>query len=71
MKTIKQQPAECSVKKGVLKNFKNFTGKHLCPQAFNFIKKKLYCEVFKNIYFEEHKRTAGSLDNFGYPIKFS
>ena len=34
----------CSVKKGVLKNFANFTGKHLCwslLQACNFIKKRL------------------------------
>ena len=34
----------CSVKKGILKNFANFTGKHLCLsllQACNFIKKKL------------------------------
>ena len=33
-----------SVKKGVLKNFANFTGKHLCwslLQACNFIKKRL------------------------------
>ena len=34
----------CSVKKGILKNFANFTGKHLFSsllQACNFIKKKL------------------------------
>ena len=34
----------CSVKKGVLKNFANFTGKHLywsLRQACNFIKKRL------------------------------
>ena len=34
----------CSVKKGILKNFANFTGKHKCwslLQARNFIKKKL------------------------------
>ena len=34
----------CSIRKGVLKNFANFTGKHLCwslLQTCNFIKKRL------------------------------
>ena len=29
-----KQPRRCSVKKGVLKNFKKFTGKHLCQRLF-------------------------------------
>ena len=45
----------CSVKKGVLRNFAKFTGKHLC----NFLKKETlaqvfsceFCEIFKNIFF--------------------
>ena len=46
----------CSIKKGVLKNFANFTGKHLCwslflitdLQARNFIKKiLLQCFLIK------------------------
>ena len=55
----------CSIKKGVLKNFANFTGKHMCWILFkvcNFIKKGTpaqvisckFCEIFKNTYFEEH-----------------
>ena len=56
-------------KKGVLKNFAIFTGKHLCWSLFadlqvcNFIKKKLQCwccEIFKNTYSEEHLRTTAS-----------
>ena len=44
------QPPRCPVRKGVLKNFANFTGKQLCwslfsimfsIQAYNFIKKRL------------------------------
>ena len=37
----------CSVKKGVLKNFANFTGKHLCWSLFwNFIKNRLQHRCF-------------------------
>ena len=48
----------CSVRKGVLRNFAKFTGKHLCqslffnkvaglrPQACNFIKKETLAQVF-------------------------
>ena len=55
-----------SIKKGVLKNFAKFTGKHLCQslffQACNFIKKETlaqvffcaFCEIFKNRFFTEH-----------------
>ena len=42
--------------------------KALGLQVYNFIKKRLqasafldYCEIFKNAYFEEHRRTAASL----------
>ena len=38
----------CFVKKGVLKNFANLTGKHLCWNLF-YIK----LHIFKNTYFEE------------------
>ena len=62
------------LKKSVLKNFANHTGKHLCwslflikLQAYNFIKKRLQhlfsseiCEIFNNIYFEEHLRVVAS-----------
>ena len=60
----------CSVKKGVLRNFAKFTGKHQgqslflikWPQACNFIKKETlaqvfsceFCEIFKNTFFTEH-----------------
>ena len=40
----------CSVKKGTLKNFAKFTGKHLCSglrsQACDFIKKGTLVQVF-------------------------
>ena len=48
---VQKQPPEVFFKKGVLKNFANFTGKHLCWSLFfnkvadlrvcNFIKKRL------------------------------
>ena len=48
----------CSVKKGILKNFKKYTGKHLCQSLF-FNKKETLaqmfscelCEIFSNAYF--------------------
>ena len=46
----------CSVKKGILRNFAKFTGKHMCqtpeslflirPEACNFIKKETLAQVF-------------------------
>ena len=66
----------CSVKEGVLKNFANFTGKYLYWSLLinlqdwepaTLLKKTPTqefscetCEIFKNIYFEEHLRTAAS-----------
>ena len=55
----------CSVKKGGLKTFAIFTGKHLC----NFIKKRFqtqvlsckYCKFLTNVYFEEHLQTIASI----------
>ena len=60
----------CSVKKGVLRNFAKFTGKHLRQRLFfnkvagacNFIKNEAlaqvfsceFCEISKNTFFTEH-----------------
>ena len=56
------------MKKGVLKNFTKFTGKHLCQSLFfnsNFIKGILaqvlscaFCEIFKNTFFTGHLWTT-------------
>ena len=55
-------------KKGVLKDFAKFTGKHLHQNLF-FNKEALaqvfsceFCEVFKSIFFTEHLRTIASED---------
>ena len=61
----------CSVRKGVLRNFAKFTGKHLCqsPQACNFILKKetlaqmFSCEfrkISKNTFSERTPPVAAS-----------
>ena len=56
----------CSLKKGALKNFKKFTGKHLCqslflfkcrPEACNFIKKETLVQVFSFEFCEISKNT--------------
>ena len=57
----------CSVKKGILKNFANFTGTNMC-WSFFLIKLQAptqvfsceICEIFKNTCFEEHLQTAAS-----------
>ena len=58
---MKEVVPEEFCKKGVLKNFAKFTGKHLC-QSKNLVKKETLtqvfsCEffkVFKNTFFIEH-----------------
>ena len=66
-----------SLKKGVLKNFVKFTGKHLCqnPAAAtlfsNFIKKETlaqvfcceFCKISKNTFFSEHRGETASYVN--------
>ena len=66
----------CSVKKGIFKNFANFTGKYQCwglfliklQERLQFYWKETpilvfsyeICEISKNIYFEEHLQTTAS-----------
>ena len=62
----------CSVRKGVLRNFAKFTGKHLCQSLFfnkvAVIKKEVlaqvfscdFCEISKNTFFTEHLRATAS-----------
>ena len=63
----------CSVKKGVLRNFAKFTGKHLCQSLFfnkvaGFFKKETliqvfsceFCEIFKNNFFYRTPLVAAS-----------
>ena len=58
----------CSVRKGVIRNFAKFTGKHLCQSLFfnkvagHVIKKEIlaqafsceFCKISKNTFFAEH-----------------
>ena len=56
----------CFLRKGVLRNFTNFTGKHPCQSLF--IKKESlaqvlsceFCEISKNTFFTEHLWTTAS-----------
>ena len=61
----------CSIRKGGLKKFAKFTGKHLCQSLFliklQAIKKETgtgvfceFCEIFKNTFFIEHVWTTVS-----------
>ena len=64
---IQKHPPEVFYKKGVLRNFAKFTGKHLCqrvffnkvaglrPQAFKFIKKDSLAKVFSSEFCEFSK----------------
>ena len=44
-------------KSGVLRNFAKFTGKHLRPEACNFIKKKTLAQVFSSKFCEISENT--------------
>ena len=50
---------KCSIKKGVLRNFWKFRGKHLCQSFFfnNFIKKDTLTQVFSSEFWEISKNT--------------
>ena len=56
-------------KKGALRNFAKFTGKHLCQSLCNFIKKETlvqvfscdFCKIFKNTFYSEN--TSGGCSN--------
>ena len=74
----------CSMKKGVLRNFTKFTGKHLCrtlffkPKACNFIKKETpaqmfsceFCEIFRNTFFTEHLWKTASIFLISFDVSF-
>ena len=49
----KSSHQRCSVKKGVLRNFAKFTGKHLCQSLF-------FNKVAGNTFFTEHLQTTAS-----------
>ena len=58
-KSTRSNRPEVFYKKGVLKNFAKFTGKHLCRNLF-LIKLKAFSKISKNIFFTEHLRMAAS-----------
>ena len=50
-----------SSKKGALRNFAKFTGKHLCQSLlFNKVFSCEFCEISKNTFFTEHLRVTAS-----------
>ena len=65
---LKKQPTEVFCKKGVLRNFVKFTGKHQCqslfliklhrPEACNFIKKDNLAQVFSCEFCEISNNTS-------------
>ena len=57
--TDRSSRRRCSVKIGVLKNFANFTGKHLCWGLFLIKLQDL--QAFRTPFFEEHLQTAASV----------
>ena len=62
---VRNSRPEVFCKKGVLRNFTKFKGKHLCQSLFlsySFIKKAIlaqvfsseFCEISKNTFYKEH-----------------
>ena len=74
LQTCRSSHQRHSVRKGVLRNFAKFTGKHLCQsestraEACNFIKKEAlaqvfsyeFCEISQNTFLTEHLLTTAS-----------
>ena len=75
MTTSRNSHQSCSLRKGVLRNFVKFTGKHPCRGLFfnkvvekEFAKKETlahvfsceFCEISKNTFFAEHLWAAAS-----------
>ena len=72
--TFRSSHQRCSIKKGVMRNYKIFTGKRLYQNLFlnkvfkNFIKKETlvqvfscgFCEISHNTFLTEHLRTTAS-----------
>ena len=66
---LRSSPRRCSLRKGVLRNFAKFRGKHLCqslffnkiiglmPQVCNFIQKETMAQVFSCKFCEISKNT--------------
>ena len=65
---LRSSHQRCSLRKGVLRNFPKFTGKHLCQRLFSNKVAGLakFCEMSKNTFFTEHIRTTAS-----YTLLFS
>ena len=68
LRTERSSHRRFSVKKGVLRNFTKFTGKHLCQSVFFNKRETLaqvfsceFCEISKNIFFREHHRATTSV----------
>ena len=53
---------EVFCKKGALRNFTKFTGKHLRPKACNFIKKETLAQVLSCEFCEISKKTFFTLN---------
>ena len=82
-KNIRSSHQRCFVKKGVLRNFVKFTGKHLSQSLFfnkvinKVIKKETlaqvfsceFCEISRNTFFTEHLRPTAS-ETFSYCFQF-
>ena len=82
--TLRSSHRRCYLKKGVLKNFAKFKGKHLCQSLFfnkvaglsmQFYQKRgsdTICTISKNTFFTEHLRASASVfrlqDDLFYPL---
>ena len=72
---FKSSRPEVFCKKGVLRNFAKFTGKHLCQRLFFNKKESLaqvfsckFCEISKNTFFYRTPSVAGSVNFFFYTL---
>ena len=56
---MEKQPLEVFCKKGVLRRFPKFTGKHLCQSLAQVLSCEV-CKISKNTFFTDHLRATAS-----------
>ena len=67
---IRSSHWRCSVRRGVLRNFAKFTGKHLCQSLFfNKVTGLEFCKISKNTFSTEQLQTNASVSFISFFIK--
>ena len=67
--SLQKQPREVFCKKGVLRNFAKFTGRHLKKETLAQKCSCEFCRISKNTFSTEHLQTTASVLNSPHMLK--